>query len=210
MRPDPLRRRQRLQGPERLQERDQSPARARTPARARASSTPSSLARMHRAQVEVIARCSYCAIGRRASRDDRGRPHLSRSRIRRHVCCTRVDFGLGLRPEHYEEIAANPGQGELVRGAVGELHGAGRRTAALARPLPARLSDGAARRVAVDRLDRSARPPLPRRTEGAGRPGAADVGFRPSLLHRTARPEHARPAAAALHRGGAGPRRASA
>ena len=36
---------------------------------------------------------------------------------------------------------------------------------------------------------------------------AADVGLRPSLLHRPARPQHARPAAAALHRGGARPRR---
>jgi len=26
------------------------------------------------------------------------------------MCAVDIDFGLGLRPEHYEEIAANPGQ----------------------------------------------------------------------------------------------------
>src|SRR5262249_57293138 len=83
----------------------------------------------------------------------------------------------------------------------GELHGAGRPATPLARHLPTRLSDGAAWRVVVDRLDRSAGPALPRRAESPGRARAADVGFRPPLLHGSRRPQHARPAAAALHRG---------
>ena len=47
--------------------------------------------------------------------------------------------------------------GELVRGAVGELQGAGQWPAARARPHPPRLSDGAAGRVALDRADRKPR-----------------------------------------------------
>ena len=62
--------------------------------------------------------------------------------------------------------------------------GGGRCTGSTA---PARLSDRAAWRVAVDRLDRPARRELPRRPQGAGRAGAADVDLRPSLLHRPAR-----------------------
>jgi hypothetical protein len=47
--------------------------------------------------------------------------------------------------------------GELVRGAVGELQGAGRWPAARARPHPPRLSNDAAGRVALDRADRKPR-----------------------------------------------------
>jgi hypothetical protein len=50
-----------------------------------------------------------------------------------------------------------PRKGELVRGAVGELQGAGRWPAARARPHLPRLSDGAAGRVAFDRADRKPR-----------------------------------------------------
>ena len=119
-----------------------------------------------------------------------------------------VGFGLGLRHEHYEEILASAGQGrDGSRRSARTTWSRAAMPLALARHLPARLSDGAARRVAVDRLDRSARPQLSRRPRDADRPRRADVGLRPSLLHRPARHQHARPAAAALHRGGAGPRR---
>ena len=69
----------------------------------------------------------------------------------------KVGFGLGLRHEHYEEILAAPGKVEWFEALSENYMVAGGQPLALARHLPARLSDGAARRVAVDRLDRSAR-----------------------------------------------------
>src|SRR5476651_119068 len=97
----------------------------------------------------------------------------------------------------------------MVRGALRELHGPGRQPLALARPDPPRLPNGAPWCVPVDRLDRPARHDLSRRVEGSCRSCAADVDFRPSVLHRPARHEHARPAPTALYGGSAEPRRRS-
>ena len=116
-----------------------------------------------------------------------------------------VDFGLGLRPEHYEEIAASPGrvswfealsENYMVPGGS-PLHWLDR----IRRDYPMALHGVSLSIGSIDPLDLA----LSRRPQGARRPRPADVGLRPSLLHRPARPQHARPAAAALHRGGAGP-----
>ena len=74
-----------------------------------------------------------------------------------------------------------------------------------ARPGRRALSGRAARRVAVDRQHRPARPRVPAQAEGAGRAHARALGLRPPLLDRRAGPQRARPAADALHRGGAAP-----
>ena len=134
-------------------------ARVRMPARARASSRPAA-----RSNAPSSSRSSYQLVLRwKAS----GRPEKSRTPVllRSKIAgmSVPVDFGLGLRPEHYEEIAASPGRVSWFEALSENYMVPGGTPAPLARPLPSRLSDGAARRVVVDRLDRSARPALSRR-----------------------------------------------
>ena len=76
-------------------------------------------------------------------------------------------------------------------------------------PRPGRraLPGRAARRLDVDRLDRPARPRIPRETESPRRPHARPLGVRSPVLDRRRRAQHARPASDAAHRGGAAPRR---
>ena len=85
-------RRQRLQGPERLQGQELRHDRQHD--------------RVHRHQVPVV-------VIQRLPLEMGGRPEKSRTpalfrRCRLPCMSAAVDFGLGLRPEHYEEIAATP------------------------------------------------------------------------------------------------------
>ncbi len=65
----------------------------------------------------------------------------------------------------------------------------------------------AARRLAVDRQHRPARPRVPPQAESSGRRARAPAGSPTTSAGRACRPQHARPAPDALHRGGPAPRR---
>ena len=179
-----------------------TPARPRTTARARAAARPTSTP----ARLRTTARARAAARADGALTRDLGRPGMGNR------------FGLpdprsGARPSHRALRGDRrlPPRDRLVRDPQRELHADGRAAAALRRCRGGAVPGGHARRVDVDRVDRSARPRLPRGATSAARPREGALGLGPPVLDGRRGQEHARSASHAVHRGGASARgRASA
>ena len=123
------------------------------------------------------------------------------------MCAVDIDFGLGLRPEHYEEIAANPGQVSWFEALSENYMVPGgnplRWLDRLRRDYPMALHGVSLSIGSIDPLDRRYLDELKALAERVQPMWVSDHLCFTGLRGQ----QHARPPAAALHRGGAEPRR---